>query len=330
MKGREGKMARQDRLTEAIQWHIRLRDGDAEAWEEFVRWLEEDPERSAVYDAVAHADAALRPDMIPAALSLPAANDDWMPDQAGKGRRARRGWMTAFASVAALFLLVLIAFPWLNAGSGRYEIATAPGQRRTVAIEKGSSIAMNGASRIALDRDNPRFAELLSGEAAFTVRHDGARPFTVVAGDHRVQDVGTVFNLVRDGGLFSVEVAEGAILFDPGGAALSLGTGETLAVRESGGPAVRGRKDPGAVAGWRHGQLSYKQAPLAAVARDLSRSIGMEIRLDPAIAERPFTGSIRIDGDPSVTMGRLAATLDMEARHTGAGWLIEPPQRARR
>jgi len=321
----------EDRLTEAIHWHVRLRDGGAQDWEAFVGWLEQDPERSAAYEAVALADAGLQPGMIPSAPAALAANDDGIADEAAERPGLRRGWVAALAAVAAVFLFAFLALPWLTAGPSRYEIATAPGKPRTVPIgEGGGSIALNGATRLVLDRDDSRFAELVSGEAAFTVRHDSTRPFTVVAGGHRVQDAGTVFNLVRDGGLFSVEVAEGAILYDPDGAALSLGAGETLAVQEAGGRIVRDRKDPGAMAGWRRGQLSFKHAPLAAVARGLSRSIGMDIRLDPAIADRPFTGSIRIDGDPSETMTRLAATLDLEARRAGAGWLIEPSQRARR
>jgi transmembrane sensor len=319
----------QDRLAEAIQWRIQLRDAAPEDWEAFVQWLEEDPERSAVYDAVVAAEATVEPDMIPVRHS-PAAFDNVTPG--GETRRRRGlfyGSATAFAAVAAIVLFAFV-LPWLNSTSSRYEIATGRGHRQLVAIGDGSSIAMNGESRIVLDRRDPRYAELKSGEAAFTIRHDNAHPFTLVAGDHRLQDAGTRFNVLLDEGLLSVEVAEGAIVFDPAASRLSLGAGETLAVDDARGRIIRGRQDPKAVSGWRRGQLSFKHASLAAVARGLSRSIGMDIKLDPAIAERPFTGTIRVDGDPSETMARLAATLDLEARRNGAGWLIEPSPRARR
>jgi transmembrane sensor len=58
--------------------------------------------------------------------------------------------------------------------------------------------------------------------------------------------------------------------------------------------------------------------------------MGMDILVDPAIAERPFTGTIRIDAQPSRTVARLAAALGLQARRTGAGWTIEPPRRAHR
>lgn len=59
--------------AEAIEWHIRLRDGRDEDWEAFVQWLEGDPARSDAYDAVVRADAAVTPEMIPAASASPAA-----------------------------------------------------------------------------------------------------------------------------------------------------------------------------------------------------------------------------------------------------------------
>lgn len=322
-------MPDRDRLTEAIQWRIRLRESRAEDWEAFILWLEADPVCSEAYDLVASADIALDEAAVPAASDSPApANDDWAePRERRRPGRAAAG----LAALAAMLLIGLLSVPWLTAGSSLYAVTTAPGEQRVVKLADGSgSVALNGATWIVLDRDDPRFAELVTGEAAFTVRHDPARPFTVKAGAHRLRDLGTVFNLVHEAESLSIEVAEGSILFDPRGAALTVGAGETLAVRGAEGPIVRDRTAPDMVAGWRRGQLSYKHAPLAAVARGLSRSIGMDIAVDSAIAERPFTGTIRVDRDRSRTMARLAAALGLQARRTGAGWTIEPSRRAPR
>ncbi len=35
------------RRSEALVWHIRLRDGSAADWEEFTEWLERSPDNSA-------------------------------------------------------------------------------------------------------------------------------------------------------------------------------------------------------------------------------------------------------------------------------------------
>jgi transmembrane sensor len=309
--------------TEAIAWHLRLRDGDAADWEAFVRWLEADPARSAAYDAVAHADAALGLEAFPPI----AANDDHFPD----ARPARRfGPIWAIAAIAACLLLALLPLPWLGSGADRYEVATAAGERRTVPLGDGSAVALNGATRLVLDRGDPRFAELAAGEATFTIHHDAAHPFIVFAGDHRVHDVGTAFNMVREGERLTVEVIEGEVKFDPHAAAISLTAGQTLAVHERGGRPLIGRRDPGTIAGWRHGQLSYRAAPLESVARDLARSLGAQVSVDPGIAALPFTGSVRVAGGAETVLTGFAATLGMEARRDGNAWRIGPRARAPR
>jgi transmembrane sensor len=310
--------------AEAISWHLRLRGGDAADWEEFIRWLEADPARSAAYDDVVRADAALGPEMFAAV----AANDDWAEEAPRPRRFGAAVW--AIAAVAACLLLALIPLPWLGSGADRYEVATAAGEQRNVPLGDGSAVALNGATRLILDHRDPRFAELAAGEATFTIRHDSAHPFVVVAGDHRIHDVGTAFNIVHDGGRLTVEVIEGAVKYRLREAEISLTAGQILAVREEGGRPLVGRRDPGAMAGWRHGQLSFRDAPLDIVARDLTRSLGAEVSVDPAVATLPFTGSIRIAGGTETVLTGFAATLGMEARREGHGWRIGPASLAPR
>lgn len=308
--------------AEAIAWRIRLRDDRADDWDAFVDWLEADPTHADAYDAVALADADLRPEVFPP-MPAGAANDDFV-----ESAWSRRRWATALTAVAAIVILALLLVPMLALDPSRYEVVTAAGQRRTVPIGDGSSAMLNGGTRIVLDRDNPRYAELAAGEAIFTVRHDSAAPFVVVSGDHQVRDVGTTFNLVREGDRFSVEVIEGAVLYNRGRTAVPLAAGQTLIV--TGGRAIVGRRDPQTMAGWRRGQLSYTSTPLETVAADLARSLGAEISVDPSVATMRFTGSIRIDQDAGSTVTGLAATLGLQARRIGDRWLIEPRSRANR
>lgn len=311
--------------AEAIEWHVRLQGAGPREWDAFIAWLEADPARSDAYDKVKFADAAIGPAMIPI-VPAPAANDPEVANEnAPRGRM--KLWATAFAAVAAIFLVTLVALPWLTTGSDRYEIATVAGERRTVPIGEGSSAVLNGASRLILDRNDPRYAELAAGEATFTVRHDSAQPFLVVAGDHRVQDVGTAFNLVHDRGQFTVEVIEGAVVYDPDGTPVTLNEGQTLRVRNGASPLV-GRKETTAMASWQRGQLSYNEIPLETVVGDLARNLGTEIGLDPDLTTLPFTGSIRIDENPAVSVQTLSATLGLQARRDGNRWLIEPHARA--
>jgi len=310
--------------AEAISWHLRLRDADAGDWEAFVRWLEADPARSAAYDEVVRADAALGPEAFPAV----AANDDWPAVPPARRRVGAAVW--AIAAIAAVLLLALVPLPWLGAGADRYEVATAAGEQRTVPLGDGSTVALNGGTRLILDHGNTRFAELEAGEATFTIRHDSAAPFVVVAGDHRIHDLGTAFNMVHEGDRLMVEVIEGAVKYDPHAEAISLTAGQTLVIHERGGRPLVGRRDPHAIAGWRHGQLSYRDEPLERVARDLGRSLGAPVLIDPSMERLPFTGSVRIAGGAETVLTGFAATLGMEARRDGHAWRIGPPARALR
>jgi transmembrane sensor len=314
---------------EAIAWHIRLRDGAPEDWEWFVQWLGQDPAHSDAFDAISAADAAITPDAVPERGRPMAANDEWDGEPAPQPGRSGGRWAMGLAAVAALFLLAFFTLPMPAGGPDRFEIVTAAGQRRAVDLGDGSSAMLNGTTRLILDRNDPRHAELAVGEAAFTVRHDPDRPFTVVAGEHRVQDVGTRFNLIRDSGRFEVAVIEGAVLYDPEGAHVPLAAGQALAVRGSERPRLS-RDDPSHFAGWQRGRLNYTSTPLDAVASDLARAVGAEVRVDPVIRALPFTGSIRIDGDHGATITNFAATLGLQAHRAGNGWLIEPRGRAPR
>lgn len=315
------EQAQQANRIAAIGWHLRLRDGAAADWEAFVRWLEDDPAHAAAYDEVARADAGLAPDLFP---PIP-ANDAW--DEAAPPRRFGRGAWAA-AALAACLLAAFLALPWLRPASDRYEVATAAGQQRTLPLGDGSIVALNGGTRLILDRADSRYAELVSGEATFDIRHDDAHPFVVAAGAHRLQDVGTAFNILRDEGRLRVEVIEGAVQYHRQEADISLSAGQTLVVPEEDGVPLVGRRDPAVMAGWRHGQLSYRGAPLGSVARDLTRSLGAEVQVDPGVAALPFTGSVRVAGGTQIVLAGLAATLGMEARRDGTAWRIGPHRRA--
>ena len=253
----------------------------------------------------------------PASAPLPVAANDEAPT-----KRRFWPWASGFAAIAAILLVAFVSLPMLR-GPDRYEIDTRPGEQRNVTIADGSSALLNGGTRLILDRNDPRYAELASGEATFTVRHDEAHPFTIVSGDHRVQDVGTVFNLISDHGDFSVEVIDGAVLYNPEREAVSLTAGQTLSASGTNRPVVA-RSDPQAMAGWRRGRLSYAGAPMRRVVSDVSRSLGVQVLVNGSASSLPFTGSIRIQRDPAATIGDLASSVGLRARRTGTGWTIEP------
>jgi transmembrane sensor len=312
--------------AQAIAWQIRLRDGRAQDWDEFAEWLALDPQHSTAYDEVALGDREIEPALVSWASSRTAlANDNW-PDTGAL--TTRRGWIIGgmSAAIAAAVALVVLT-PIVQSPAEFYNVATAPGQQRVITFADRDRVTLNGGTRIRLDRNNPRFASLDYGEASFKIVHDPRSPFTLQLGDNRLVDVGTAFNVIIGPAGHTVEVAEGAILYNPDGERIALAAGQSLTMKTHERRITLSRKPPAEVGGWQHGRLSYRSSPLSDVAADISRSLGTTVSVQPAIANRSFTGTIEIDRDENRMFPRLAQLLDVEARRSGDGWTLGPARK---
>lgn len=316
---------RQDMIAEAVDQRIRLREASEEDWQAFVQWLEADPERNAAYDSVALADIDFERASLPPAR--PAAANDAEPIA---DRRRKRHWRflgPVGAAAAAAAAVVVVNLPTERPGADAFDISTGAGTHRRIALGDGSFADLNGSSILRLSRGNARSAELVSGEATFNIRHDPARPFDLVAGGHHMRDLGTVFNVLSEPHRFRLEIGNGALLFEPDGAAIQLTAGLALQSLGGGRTIVR-RTDPQGVGGWRNGRLRYEGARLAEVVSDLARTCGADIRLHRSLEAMLFTGSVRVDPDHEETLNRLALVLNLKLRKAAGAWFLEPSPRA--
>jgi transmembrane sensor len=219
-------------------------------------------------------------------------------------------------------LAIFYLEPGLQPSPPVTEVTTGPGEHRTINLADGSSVSLNGSSHIRLSGLRTQESELISGEALFRIRHRADQPFVLKVGDDRVQDLGTTFNLTRDNDQVRVEVAEGAIRYRRGDSALQLRAGQTLDV-DPGGDALVGHKTPLAIGAWNTGQLVYEDAPVADVAKDLGRNLGVSVSVAPQLALQQFTGSINLKGRPDKVIADFSSTIPARARKTQDGWLIQ-------
>jgi len=290
----------------ALDWVIRLREPGFDDWERFESWLAADPAHAEAYHRHALADQ----EMAELLATAP-------PPQA-KPRATRRAWLGG-ALAAALVGVVGVS---QIGRTDPYAVETAAGVRRTVSLPDGTRISLNGGTRLMLDHRNPRYAEVTRGEALFDVVHDANAPFKVAVGPSRLVDIGTRFNVVREGRTTAVQVAEGAVMYDPEGAAVRLDAGRTLRAIDGDPLVVLGRQSPAAIASWKEGRLIYDGQTMAEVAADLSRWTGQTVTVDPRVAERRFRGVLSLgDGEAVVGLGPL---LDVEVRRSGDRWILAP------
>lgn len=297
----------------AIAWHVRLADADEGAWAAFIAWLEASPAHADAYDRVAAMDRAIGETHFPAAA--PAVSNDNAP--------APRRWLWPAGGIAAAAALALAFVPGLlPRGSQAYQVATRDGEHRVVALADGSSIELSGGTKVTLDRADARVATLDQGEALFHIRHDAAHPFQLRAGETVIRDLGTVFNVAHTDQRLVVAVAEGAVLFQPGGAAATLRPGEQLTATDRGEGLVRSRIAPALVGGWRSGRLSFDGEALHEVAATVKRLYGTEIALEGRLPDRPFTGVLHFSGAADRDVPHLAALIGATWRREAGRWIL--------
>lgn len=287
----------------AARWRVRLDDPDAtEAdWLAYETWLTAAPEHQQASAALDSAliDAELAADQI---RSLDARVPDASPE-AERGtvvplrpkRPRAAAWWGAAAAIAAgtAFLMLRPPLdPTLRVTTRTYE---APATRdETIRLADGSQIRLNRRAAVEVAQSPARRAvTLLRGEAAFTVAHDAARPFEVLAGDARVVDVGTEFNVARDGHKLVVTVRSGVVdLHTRAAAPKTLRAG--MQARVERGTVRVAAADPDAALAWTEGHLVFRDAPMSEVVSDLNRYSDRPIRLEGGDASR-FSGVLMID-----------------------------------
>jgi len=124
-------------------------------------------------------------------------------------------------------------------------------------------------------------------------------------------------------------VAEGALLYDPDGAAVRLGPGRLLRRADGSSVVEVNQIDPAMVGTWRLGHLVYRDAPLSRVADDLTRATGAVVTVDQEVAQRLFTGAIALGRtDREALARRLGAVLDVAVAQDRDGLYLKA--RARR
>lgn len=303
---------RADIIDAAIGWQLRLADATAVEWSDFVVWLEADAAHAAAFDRLSSQDRLIAGAHFPDVLAEPLAANDNV--------RTRRLWLAG--GVAAAVAAALVVPLALTPRAAPYEIATKAGERRTVTLGDGTSIEMSGGTTLTLDRADPRVASLEQGEAVFHVRHDAARPFTMTAGGTTIRDLGTVFNVARDGQRLSVSVSEGSVLFRPGPDAVTLGVGDALSTRGDGAGVVRSRIDPALVGGWRKGILSFTDQRLGDVAATLDRLYRVKLVMSGGLSDQPFTGMVRFTGFADRDVPHLAELIGATWRRDGDRWIL--------
>lgn len=295
-----------DRRDAALDWLVRTNDPDFEAWDEFTAWLEADSSNADAYHALANSEARLKP-LVEA-----------IPIEAAAENPRIRPRLAIAAGVAALAAITTaIVAPRMMS----VEYSTGPGEVRVVSLGGQDQLVMNGDTRLELAGFDRRTVRLAEGQVLLRLNEPGQEKIELLSGDLKLVDVGTVFEVARDGHDTRVVVSEGAVVADPGGAELTLLPGQRLDTTDGAAVLQAIPADILSVGSFERGQLSYVDEPLDHVVADLRRSTGIDISASEAISARRFSGTLsvaEVKRDP----GSLAPLLGVSVERSGQGWKL--------
>src|SRR5262249_42328547 len=184
--------------------------------------------------------------------------------------------------------------------------STIRGQQSMQQLPDGSVLRLNTDSQVTVRYSRrERTVELERGQALFQVAPNPQRPFRVAAGNVRVQDLGTQFDVYRKPDVVTVTVVEGTVAVyvhlpvqapteGLAPSALTLDAGYAVDVgRKVGAPRAI---DARTAVAWLQRQIAFENTPLGEVAIEFNRYSAVPIEIEtPTLWTLPVSGVFSVD-----------------------------------
>ena len=204
------------------------------------------------------------------------------------GAHSLGGWGIAAAVVGAVIALgVIWQLSPLAYVPGQYR--TGIGEQRIIELDDHSRIALDATTRLTVHYSkDARSVELTQGQAEFSVAHDPARPFKVIAGNRTIIAVGTVFTVDMSAQGIRVATVEGRVAVASTESQTQrphpteVAAGEELRVNESGQSTFTPKADLAAATAWRAGKVIFRTEQLGDAVRRINRYSRVQVEIEDA------------------------------------------------
>lgn len=315
----------------AVEWLVELQSPDAtEATRDALQqWRAQHPHHEQAWRRIEAVNAQMRGAAGGSAMAARIAHATLIDAHQAAPRSARR--REALKTLAVLLFAggtVWMAedhTPWREWTADE---RTGVGERRTVTLADGSTVALNTGSAIKLRFTSAeRRVRLVGGEMLVSTGKDAAgRPFVVETAQGELQPLGTRFAVRQQGDASRVDVFEGAVAIRPSnaraGQARTLHAGEQARFTRS-AIAEPQPIDDNTIA-WTDGMLVASGMRLADFLAELSRHRPGRLRCDPAVAGLRVSGSYPLD-DTDRILDTLRSTLPVEVHFLTRYWVTVRP-----
>ena len=298
-------------LAAAAHWHVEVKCGSADP-AAVQAWRDASAEHERAWALLQRMDGQLG--AIPAALAIPAL-------QAAQQRRRAAAKILAVLVAAGGGIVLgqagLQSGPWQALTAS---LRTAPGQRHHVTLADGGRMEVNTDSAVDIDYSAAqRRIRLHHGEIIITTASD-ARPFLVDTPHGVIRALGTRFGVrcEADGSVVSVfEHAVEVRCATRPDAVRRLEAGQQLRFSDTGLAAVLAV--PAHQDSWLRGMLVAADWPLQQLLRELARYRRGRLACDAKVAQRPVTGTYRLD-DIDAVLESLCASHGLQVTYFTRYW----------
>ena len=269
-----------ERLAEASVWVARLHRGehDPAVAEACQRWLNARPVNARAFEL---------------------ATEVWEESEqlrrvipfGARDARVQRLPFRAWVAIAATLVAVATTLMLLFSSASRF--STGVGEQRSIALQDGTRVFLNTATRLVVRYDaSVRRVELQGGEALFEVAKRKDWPFVVEAAGRQIRALGTSFVVRDDPEALAVTLVEGRVTVS-----------STLTAEESrlvpgqrltfaaGEPPHLDTPTLEKVTAWRRGQVILDDTPLGAAIAEMNRYSAVKL-----VLEDQAVGSLRVSG----------------------------------
>ena len=208
-------------------------------------------------------------------------------------------------------------------------LSTPVGGRDSLMLPDGSQVILGPGSELTMAEgfgQNERRVTL-TGEALFTVVHDDAKPFIVVANGVDIRDIGTAFVVHSDAGGVRVAVTEGVVeLTAARQSPTRLNAGDAASVSPAGEVTAQRGVGAGDDLAWTKGRLVFRDTPLSEVSDDLRRWYGVHLEIaDPALRRRPISASF--EGDSlKIVLDVISTAIGATVERRGDAVILRQPR----
>ncbi len=220
-----------------------------------------------------------------------------------KNKRSFHKISIEFLKIASVLLIgALLTYFLLDKNSLSDQLQTIhvpSGQRTELILNDGTKVWLNSGTTVTFPVQFSRYSRevTLNGEAYFIVAKDEKKPFIVHTEFHKVQVLGTEFNVIAYHGKNFIETAllEGSvkIIFNDDNNTYLLSKNETLSVKD--GQPIKGRINDFNYFKWREGLICFEKENLVSLFAKLELYYDTRIiNKNKSLQIGAYTGKFRI------------------------------------